>query len=168
MALQHHQCLNYYSLVTRRLLNQIEPNQAKISDEDKIKFCSKRSYLDYYRFILARRKCRQICKRNCLESLYTTTMDISTDFDDDINYNDQVVAKIVIKANHEIVQTVKHERQMSLFEFIGYLGGHAHIWLGLSLIQFYGAISRVLVRFRYYFEKFMAWYHDRRKINNTK
>nr|XP_027203495.1 uncharacterized protein LOC113797338 [Dermatophagoides pteronyssinus] len=163
LSLQPNQCLNYYSLITKSLLRQIESNQEKITGDDKVKFCPHRSYLDYYRFILARRKCRKICKRNCRESLYTTTMDISTIVDDDFNLNDEVVTKIFVKANHEMVQTVKHERQMSLFEFIGYLGGHAHIWLGLSLIQFYGAISRVIFRFRYYWEKFRVWYHDRQR-----
>ena len=184
LAMQQHQCLNYYSLVTRNLLHEIVSNQAKIfdnsdydshrlhhssslssnqSDDEKVKFCQHRSYLDYYRFVLARRKCRHICKRNCLESVYTTTMDISTSEDVDFMNNDEIVTRIIIKANHEMVQKIKHERQMSLFEFIGYLGGHAHIWLGLSVIQFYGAISRVLIRFRYYLEKFLTCYHDRMK-----
>ena len=61
----------------------------------------------------------------------------------------QTKSMIIIWPNREMYQEVEHQGELNFFELIGCLGGHAHIWLGLSIIQFYDVFADIISRARY-------------------
>nr|XP_027204533.1 uncharacterized protein LOC113798231 [Dermatophagoides pteronyssinus] len=64
----------------------------------------------------------------------------------------QTKSMIIIWPNREMYREVEHEGEINFFELIGCLGGHAHIWLGLSIIQFYDVFADLISRIRYSWE----------------
>ena len=100
--------------------------------------CTERGYQAYIDFVEIRHECNRQCSRDCIEKHVRVLYDVST-------INDLTNRSIVIiSPNFEIFQTISYEPALNIIEFAGYLGGHAHIWLGLSAIQFYNVMVRLL------------------------
>lgn len=136
----HYRCVNYYSLVTAGIFQYLVEKYPHLVD-NQTDLCFNRGYHAYLDLVEARRHCAgQGCARDCLEEDMKVTYDVSL-------ISDHTTRSIVvISPNFELSQTVTYEPEMNTTEFIGYIGGHAHIWLGLSAIQFYNVLAGVVGR----------------------
>lgn len=116
-----------------------------LKNEKRISFCSARTYDSYVQYVTIRRECWKRCPRDCEDEIYQVKVDrsdISRKYVNNSNVNTDK-SMLVIWPNREAYQTIKHESEMDIVQLVGYLGGHAHIWLGLSMIQFYDVIAKV-------------------------
>lgn len=130
---QSYNCVNYFGVMSRGILEYAKANIA-----EDLQYCSSRGYQSYLEYIEARDGCMDECSSDCLVENYKVNIDSSpTD-------SDTSKSTLVIRPNREISQEVQHEGELSLVELIGCLGGHAHIWLGLSAIQFYDVLVKVI------------------------
>lgn len=142
-----------------------------IKNGSKAKFCITNNPDNYINYTLLRKKCYQNCPRDCFEESFKTTIDVSIIENANRSKTNLIFKKekltldaetilpgkykiakrsiIVIWPNREMFQEVIHESELKFFEFIGSLGGHAHMWLGLSIIQFYDVFEKMFLRARY-------------------
>lgn len=67
---------------------------------------------------------------------------------------------VLISPDNTISETIEHNVMYNIFEIIGYLGGHAHIWLGLSAIQFYNVVSMLYAKLTFCYDKIKQQHHN--------
>lgn len=151
-------CINYFAIITKEMYQDLESYfNSSIEGKKPVRFCNARSHMHYIRFVYARRICYDECPQDCVTEIYETQLDRSVINSKYLNKSQTKCNKdksmLVIWPNREMYQTVQHENELGFVQLVGFLGGHAHIWLGLSVVQFYDVIGHVLAYFRYWFEK---------------
>ena len=119
----------------------------------------------YPEFVRNRRNCHAYCARDCTEESYNLVTDTSslphdtapTNPDDPLpnplaNVSESV---IIIWPDRKMYEMVQHNKEIDFFELIGCLGGHAHIWLGISAIQLYDVFYKVVQKVKFCWKKFV-------------
>lgn len=129
-SFQQFNCTNYHSVITRGTWNYTLNRYGHLLG-DHPNFCETRGYQSYIDYVRIRLDCFKECARDCVEENYRVTIDVTEP-------NEAMTKSLILLwPNREMYQLVEHEGELSFVELIGCLGGHAHIWLGLSAIQFY-------------------------------
>uniref|UniRef100_A0A6P6YI58 Uncharacterized protein LOC113798559 n=1 Tax=Dermatophagoides pteronyssinus TaxID=6956 RepID=A0A6P6YI58_DERPT len=155
------QCLNFYTIFTGHLfsmetqcrtfdllqrdmneINEQWKNRWKIMDNitdaliryTHIKFCSINDSFQQYGQI--KRKCLENCPTECFSE--TFWIDTSYNLDMNLYKNDSLIR---IEWSTEPVAYIEHREKFTTSSFLGNIGGHAHIWLGISII----AICRFII-----------------------
>lgn len=145
------ECINYNNLITADLIEKLGESFQKLA------YCSQRDYLAYLKYIRARRYCvREVCKRNCLEEefdfTYAQSECLACKFNNTAGEALELPKSVItLWPDKTMVEKVSHNPNMNAFELIGYLGGHAHLWLGLSAIQIYEVSLLVFYRLRFWY-----------------
>ena len=151
-------CINHYQIVTRSWLkhmHELIPSQFK---EDEVRYCENSDGNEPYpEFVLSRRRCHEFCDRDCLEESYNLVTDTSAQasFEDPESMASVNESAIIIWPDRKMYEIVVHHREIDFFELIGTLGGHAHIWLGISAIQLYDVFYKVVQNVKFLWQKFV-------------
>lgn len=158
-------CLNYYNIVTRAWLHHLETWNASFN-ANTVKMCrdtDTNGVEVYFSYIRARRFCDNFCARDCLEENYSLVTDQSS-LHTDNGEDDPTIVNPVNKANESVIviwpdrkmyEIVEHHKEIDFFELIGSLGGHAHIWLGLSAIQLYDVVVIAIAKIKVLWQRFV-------------
>ena len=108
---------------------------------ESIKFCTAQSYHSYAFHIQNRRNCYQHCEnRDCKIENYNYVTEVSLIPRRNLSSTVGNMTIVEIWPNRKLNEFVEHFPEINIFELIGILGGHAHIFLGLSAIQLYDVI----------------------------
>lgn len=138
-------CVDWYSIFT---IDQLKM-QEKIdlffnmsshyrNHSNQIHFCPLTDD-SYSKFSKNRKTCNANCKNACvietysIESFYDTTLITS-----------QPTSQVRIVWSTKSVVYISHQEKFTTPGFIGNIGGHAHIWLGISIIHLFRFIFRLL------------------------
>ena len=152
-------CVNFFSAYTKELvmneimqqmiaidrltarLHPVNYSQTRIEEiianivnnyDETIKFADKvfcvRSSQGYYEYIQSKKNCLEQCVEGCLMETYNEDQILITP------NNNRNLVRINIEWSFKPVVTMEHNPKMSSSELLGTLGGHAHIWLGVSII----------------------------------
>nr|XP_046908424.1 uncharacterized protein LOC124490006 [Dermatophagoides farinae] len=155
-------CLNFYTIFTGHLyametqcrtfdlllremneiINDQWKNRWKIMDEisnallrnSHIEFCNINDSFQLYGQV------KRDCLANCPSECHSETFWIDTSYNLDMNMNDND-SLIRIEWSTEPVAYIEHREKFTTSSFLGNIGGHAHIWLGISVI----AICRFII-----------------------
>ena len=128
---------------------------------DREQFCPNSDGNEPYpEFVLNRRFCYEYCARDCIEESYNLVTDFSplpqfktsSDGYDMYNVTESV---IIIWPDRKMYEIVTHNQEIDFFELIGNLGGHAHLWLGISAIQLYDVFYKVILKIKFCWQKFV-------------
>lgn len=153
------ECINYNNMITEGMLVDMG------APFDGMHICDKHDYVAYLGYIHARRYCQRQCKRDCLEQSFRITISQADALVCNFSETGEIInwAKSVIMLwpDKVMLENVTHRESMNVYELIGYLGGHAHLWLGLSAIQLYEVFLLVIYRFRF-------WYNQIKMMKNNK
>lgn len=142
-------CINYHFTVTEAmLLRSLDDPTAR-----SIHFCNGSSYLTYVDYISARSRCLDVCGRDCEEENYSLVSETTFSADSDVCMNTQIRV-IPDRKLHEVIQ---HSSDMDFYQFIGCLGGHCHLWLGLSAIQLYDVVYSLIRKVKAIWGRFVEW-----------
>lgn len=141
-------CINYHFTVTEGMLvNSLDDETAQ-----SVHFCNASSYLTYVDYISARNRCLDVCGRDCEEENYSVVSE-TTPCPDSTECNPLILV-IPDRKLHEVIQ---HSSDMDFYQFIGCLGGHCHLWLGLSAIQLYDVVYKLIRRVKALWGRFVEW-----------
>lgn len=116
-------CVNFYSLFTGPLVQYAE----QLAGGEHLTFCpiSTHSFKPFL-------KQREACKNECKSSCHTEHYLIDNIVDEDLRDNQNLID---IEWGTKPVTLVRHMQKFTLVNFLGNIGGHAHIWLGVSVIR---------------------------------
>ncbi|OTF78612.1 hypothetical protein BLA29_004590 [Euroglyphus maynei] len=156
-------CLNFYTIFTGHLfsmetqcrtfdlmqhemneiMNKEWKNRWKILDNisyalirnSHFKFCTINDSFQLYGQV------KRECMENCPTECHSETFWIDTSYNLDMNLveNDSLIR---IEWSTEPVAYIEHREKFTTSSFLGNIGGHAHIWLGISVI----AICRFVIQ----------------------
>ncbi|KAI2804982.1 hypothetical protein BLOT_003971 [Blomia tropicalis] len=133
-------CINYYNLATRPWLNHF----SHLFDPTTIKFVQN----PIHNTSKTRRQCRDQCNQmDCNVEIYNSVVEWST-INQSVDYNESNLSLVTMWPDMKQYEVVEHFKEINIFELIGCLGGHAHIFLGLSAIQLYDVIWSSLVKIK--------------------
>ena len=121
-------------------------------DISKLKFCNGSGYPTFLDYTRRRDFCSKICRRDCEEENYNLVMEsaYSPDYD-------SKKPLVIIRPDRKLQEVVTHSSDMDPYQLIGYLGGHAHLWLGLSAIQLYDVFYKIIVYVKHVWIRFVEW-----------
>lgn len=94
----------------------------------KLPFCSINSSVHSYGNV------KQNCLVHCPEECLADKFWIDTNYNLDIN-SDSNDSLIRIEWSTEPIVNIKHRKKYTIENFLGHIGGHFHIWLGISVIS---------------------------------
>jgi hypothetical protein len=83
------------------------------------------------------------CQLSCVEESFDV---FAYEIDELTDSNEETDAIIEIKTYTQPYTIIQHTEEMTDTEFIGTLGGHAGIWLGLSAITLFNFIVRMIAK----------------------
>ena len=149
-SLNETECINYYNVVNMPILNSLN------KPVDELKFCEESAYVAYSSFVLRHKQCQKECQRDCEEENYNVLRDIAY-LGLDSGYSPFNTTILIIRPDRKMNEVVEHKSDLNAFQTIGYLGGHAHIWLGLSAIQLYDVFCSIIMKIKFLWEKFVQW-----------
>lgn len=142
-------CLNPYVIVSDRLLRNISWIYPEMSGIEASPLCTNATTLDYFLVRDAYRACDAKCLPDCRNHQYrmvTNTFLMNPNENLlDLSLTRNTTSLIMLPNQHEYT-VVKHELQIDFYHLLGYLGGHAHIWLGLSTPLIYDIAANILYK----------------------
>ena len=148
-AVNYQRCVNLYSIFTHDLVNETEfylrdmlmsgklkPMSGNMfNDNGRLRFCSP-SNQSLNEYLSHKETCLTICNPDC----YVESFDMDQNILEYDMYRDYTL--ITIQWAPEPYTYLSHREKIDFNELLGTLGGHAHIWLGISIIH----IIRYLIR----------------------
>lgn len=149
------QCVNLYITFTKEMFLEAEQTlmddwiaqhngqasnattNAEQADEHFLKMCVEDE--KYYQVYTTYKKvCSAYCKRDCLEESYY----VDNTYDAQYFVNNDSIIEIQWDTGYTIYTS--HQAKLDGPVFLGNIGGHAHIWLGISLISIVRYVLTVL------------------------
>ena len=128
-AVNNRGCVNFYSMFTETHINQYEQYLNRSNIQKDLSFC-KTSSEQYQAAWQAREKCKNQCQNDCYNEYYIVDDLLDLDYPNSQNLID-------IEWSVKPVTTIKHIQMFTIDNLLGNLGGHARIWLGLSVINIF-------------------------------
>ena len=143
-------CLNYHFVLTQVGIDHMKQH---VGFFDRLKYCNASGYPAFIEYTKKRRYCTTVCGRYCTEENYDLVVEKTS-----APY-DQYPAKInvIIRPDRKLNEVVQHASDMDPYQLIGFLGGHAHLWLGLSAIQLYDVFYMLIVKIKHMWIRFVEW-----------
>ena len=65
---------------------------------------------------------------------------------DEFKRRTQNITVITIRSDLKPIESIQHHTELTFIELVGFLGGHAHIWLGISFISLYDIFAHFFHR----------------------
>jgi len=151
-------CLTYNTVVSEGWVRSLVNAGIINTDLNDVQMCDQGGKTFFIEYIAMRRRCTDKCsQRDCKSEFYYTTYESSSlksALATDDSYSNYSIVTIFPDMNR--YEKVKHTEDLSVFEVIGAIGGHAHIWLGLSAIQIYDILWRAGRRIRFFWDKWSS------------
>ena len=148
-------CINIYSIFMKDLVMPSELYWQRVMNEGgvkqinwnvfnqngKIRFCSptNRSLSEYLYY---KQQCLNQCNKACVVNSFSMGANIL-----DSDAPNPNISIIDIQWAPNPYTFLSHKEKLNLNEFLGTLGGHAHIWLGLSMIHIIKYLVNLLKTF---------------------
>lgn len=142
--LRNRNCINFFTIFTDKLVQREYHDQHLLRNPQKcmnnvtdadytpnipsMRFCAHTDH-EYQLYTTQRKRCMEICRPACcvedyrIESFWEMGTDDTFDGDSLVN----------IQWSDQPVVIVKHKPRFQISQLLGNIGGHAHIWLGLSV-----------------------------------
>ena len=123
----------------------------------QFKYCNGSGYSTYIEYTLKRRHCVSVCGRDCIEENYNAITEEAEIVPDSNSVDANYISKVIIKPDRMFQEVVIHSKEMDIFNLVGSLGGHAHLWLGLSFISLYDVFYKLIVKIKFLWDRFVEW-----------
>lgn len=126
------ECINYYSLLTDQWIRRwLQYNHTRM-----MPFCSlKHMACQHFGYWKQLDDCTRKCRPSCLRRWFTMTK---------VNSEPYNQTSITLFRSNEPSQLIEHVEATSLETFLGNIGGHLHVWLGISVVEIFNYIIRVI------------------------
>lgn len=158
-------CINFFSIFTsepvilvEKMFNELIKKMNGTTKDKYLTFCpfTEKTFEDYQ---INRKACLQECRSPCYQELF------SINNIDNYNTDTEDYTMMQIEWSTEAVVHVQHKVKLGGYTFLGNFGGHAHIWLGISVIHFAKHILHLIETGKYLpiIKRFFRWLNWFRK-----
>lgn len=143
LTLRNQTCVNFFTIFTEEMLRRDEQAQGEWpvngTAHMELQFCQSGD-AQYQLYTSARKQCLRECHKSCRIETYSIRS--VTDLTDVLpGAQDSLV---MLEWSTESVISIRHQEKMSLQQFLGNIGGLAHIWLGISAIFLLEGLVRLI------------------------
>ncbi|OTF73281.1 hypothetical protein BLA29_007405 [Euroglyphus maynei] len=130
-------CINYYSLLTERWIRR---RLQEDFSRSMMPFCSSSKNIEIQKHGNQLEYCMKKCRPSCVREWFTMAKVNSEPFNQ---------TTITLLRSNEPSQLIEHVEATSLETFMGNIGGHLHVWLGISVVEIFNYIIRI-IRLRHF------------------